>query len=251
MQKYTRPLEKLTPNTVSLERIIIKAIYDTVFIHRKICPGVLFLQFGSMPDSTPPPLCPVVHISPDPPGHGKGQSNPSGAVAAPAQPLRSHRRSDAAGGKATQREETAPAWGAPLFYQNPSCAGPLRAGESGTTAQPKALRSRTLHRTPGAAPRTSSENLTKPRTREQFPLPGFPGEDGDCSWACPWASERRGQPTRFCHRPPLPQSPLVSWVVLIVSREHLWTSDERPSWGDVGAGGNTHSMVPKHTRVGP
>lgn len=54
MQKYTRPLEKLTPNTVSLERIIIKAIYDTVFIHRKICPGVLFLQFGSMPDSTPP-----------------------------------------------------------------------------------------------------------------------------------------------------------------------------------------------------
>lgn len=199
----------------------------------------------------PPPLCPVVHISPVPPGHGKGQSNPSGAAAAPAQPHGSHRRSDAAGGKATQREETAPAWGAPLFYQNPSCAGPLRAGESGTTAQPKALQSRTLHRTPGAAPRTSSENLTKPRTREQFPLPGFPGEDGDCSWAFPWASEHRGRPTRFCHRPPLPQSPLVSWVVLIVSWEHLRTSDERPSWGDVGAGGNTHSMVPEHTRVGP
>lgn len=56
MQMYTRPLEKLTPNTVSLEIIIIKAIYDTAFIHRKICPGALFLQFGLMTDSPPTSL---------------------------------------------------------------------------------------------------------------------------------------------------------------------------------------------------
>lgn len=59
MQMYTRPLEKLTSNTASLEIIIIiKAIYDTAFIHRQICPGVLFLLFDLMTDSTPF-LCPV------------------------------------------------------------------------------------------------------------------------------------------------------------------------------------------------
>lgn len=46
MQMYTRPLEKLTSNIpykTSLEIILIKAIYDTAFIHRKICLGVCFL----------------------------------------------------------------------------------------------------------------------------------------------------------------------------------------------------------------
>lgn len=107
MQKYTRPLEKLTPNTVSLERIIIKAIYDTVFIHRKICPGALFLQFGSMPDSTPPAL-PCRPHQPSPPRTREGTIEPlwgSGCPsAAPREPppQRCRRRqSDSARGNGT------------------------------------------------------------------------------------------------------------------------------------------------------
>lgn len=74
MQMSTRPLEKLTSITASLEIIIIiKAIYDTAFIHRQICPGGFVFAVGPGGRFHPLPLPCVIHISPDLTGHGKGE----------------------------------------------------------------------------------------------------------------------------------------------------------------------------------
>lgn len=220
MQMYTRPLEKLTSNTVSLEIIIVKAIYDTAFIHTKICPGALFLQFGLMTDSTPPPL-PCSPRQPRPHRTRKerikprwGRSSPSSAPGEPPpQGCRGKRRSDTARENATvvlskPRAHDSPSLlhGMGCFYQGLSCASSPRAGR-GKQARWPTLRHcnhtpspmlrtqpcRQLHPTFNILAGHQARILQNPGRGRSSPLPGYPGEDGDCPWDCPWASERRGQ----------------------------------------------------------
>jgi len=236
MQMYTRPLEKLTSNTASLKIIIIKAIYDTAFIHRKICPGDLFLQFDLMTDSPPPLPCsprqPRPHrtrkegIKPRR-GQKLPQLSPTGATTAtmPQEKAKQyskgkrHCRAEHTGGPG---EPLAATWGrAGLFYQSPSNrhwrAGSPRARGSGQPAHPKALQSHTLAHAPGAAPRaaasdfqrfsrTSSENFTKPRTQDQFLSARVPWR----GWRSPAGIRAQGATNTLCDQLPLPQSPLVS-----------------------------------------
>lgn len=190
----------------------------------RFAPGLCFcsLAWRQIP---PPNLCPIVHVRPTAQTHRtqeRGIKSPPGAEAPPAQPRGSHHRNAAAEGKATQQRETPPGrWAFPgpvraprryagravIFYQSNRrrCSGSPRAG--GKRARRPTLRhcsrtpSPTLRPQPRRRLHPTSSVLAGHQARivqnaghgSGSPLPGYPGEDGDC----PRASERRGQRTRF------------------------------------------------------
>lgn len=167
---HTRPLEKLTPNTAASETIIIiiiiKAIYDTAFIHRDICPRALFYRS--------PLLCPgahstpvqstaprAIHVSTDPQDKGDKPCR-----APPAQPHGSHPTGKGKGiqrgkckGSAGGLCQPLPTWGGLLGQAEPCWARLSRAGPPGAVkweqGPPKALQSHPL--TPAPDPSSTSE----------------------------------------------------------------------------------------------
>lgn len=133
----------------SLEIIIIKAIYDTAFIHRQVCPGALFLQFGLM---TAPPRAPPLVTTWTSWNQSPASALPGDSAATA---WEQEKRSSKGNATAVLSMVLARAHREPL-----AAAGPgLSTAGSRHAACPKALRSHTPRPRPGHRPTCGAMSL--------------------------------------------------------------------------------------------